>query len=135
MPSFSQSSLKKLYTVHQDLITIFNYVVKDYDCTVTSGLRTLEEQQVLFAKGRTEPGDIVTNADGIHVKSNHQSGNAVDVVPYPSMWSDVDELISFGNYVLGAAAILKRYGAVENDIEWGGKWTSFVDYPHFQLKQ
>ena len=39
---------------------------------VTDGARTDEEQQALYAKGRTLPGKIVTNADGITHRSAHQ---------------------------------------------------------------
>ena len=48
-------------------------------------LRTTEEQQALFAKGRDAKGNVtdqslvVTNCDGILKKSNHQSGNAFDL--------------------------------------------------------
>lgn len=136
MPKFSKQSLKILRTVDIDLQTIFQVVVKYYDCTVVSGLRTLEEQQEMYAQGRTKPGDIVTNADGIMNKSNHQSGNAVDVVPYPSMWSDKDKLREFGGFVLGVAAMLKEQGIIEIELEWGGHWKTFNggDTPHFQKK-
>ena len=76
---FSESSKVKLATVHEDLQRLFNEVIKHTDCTITSGLRTLEEQQELYAQGRTKSGPIVTNADGVNNKSNHQGGNAVDV--------------------------------------------------------
>ena len=46
---------------------------------VSSSIRSQAEQQRLFAKGRTSPGAIVTNADGVRSKSNHQLGRAVDV--------------------------------------------------------
>ena len=77
MPKFSKKSLKILGTVkEQDLQTLFKFVVKHFDCTVTSGFRTVEKQQSLYAQGRTKPGKIVTNADGVISKSNHQSGCA-----------------------------------------------------------
>src|SRR5690606_12846620 len=34
--------------------------------------RTTEEQQALFAKGRTAPGKIVTYVDGVKTLSKHQ---------------------------------------------------------------
>jgi peptidoglycan L-alanyl-D-glutamate endopeptidase CwlK len=134
MPYFSESSLEKLSTVHSDLITLFTQVVKDFDCTVISGLRTLEEQQALYAKGRSEPGEIVTNCDGVNRRSNHQSGNAVDVVPYPIDWSDTKRMREFGWYVLGVANTLKRQGVMSHNVMWGGQWTRFPDLPHFELK-
>ena len=44
---------------------------------IISGLRTYEEQDALYAQGRTTPGNIVTNARGGH--SNHNFGIAFDV--------------------------------------------------------
>jgi len=43
-----------------------------------SGLRTYEEQDALYAQGRTAPGPKVTNAPGGH--SNHNFGLAFDMV-------------------------------------------------------
>lgn len=36
-------------------------------------LRSTTEQQAKYAQGRTAPGRIVTNADGIHNLSDHQA--------------------------------------------------------------
>jgi hypothetical protein len=49
----------------------------------TDGVRTAEAQAALYAQGRTKPGHIVTNCDGVTTKSNHQVkddgvGHAVD---------------------------------------------------------
>src|SRR5258708_7675554 len=46
---------------------------------VTQGLRTWDQQNLLYAQGRTEPGKIVTNAPGGF--SAHNFGYAVDIVP------------------------------------------------------
>ena len=40
--------------------------------------RTVEEQDALYAKGRTSPGDIVTYAKGSSYSSHHQWGTAFD---------------------------------------------------------
>jgi len=51
---------------------------------IVQGRRTTVEQAVLYTQGRTTPGAIVTKADGILVRSNHQAspvdglGHAVD---------------------------------------------------------
>lgn len=134
MAQFSKKSLGKLSTVHTDLITLFSECVKHRDCTVTSGIRTMEEQQALYAQGRTTDGNIVTYRDGTERRSNHQSGDAVDVVPYPTMWSDIDELKSFGSFVQGLAIGLKKCGLIQSDITWGGDW-NFKDYPHYEIKK
>ena len=45
---------------------------------ITQGLRTIAEQDALYAKGRTTPGKKVTNAKG--GQSVHNYGFAVDTV-------------------------------------------------------
>ena len=41
-------------------------------------LRTVAEQDALYAQGRTKPGKIVTNAPGKNYSSFHQWGTAFD---------------------------------------------------------
>jgi peptidoglycan L-alanyl-D-glutamate endopeptidase CwlK len=58
--------------------------------------RTPEEQEELYAKGRTKPGTKVTNARGIPPQSLHIGGHAIDFVPlartptgdYIASWDD-----------------------------------------------
>lgn len=132
MPEFSKKSLERLSGVHPDLQTIMHYVVKDFDIKVISGLRTQEEQQALYAQGRSAPGDIVTHLDGLTRRSKHQTGLAVDVAPYPIDWEDHERFRNMGWYILGVARMLKQYGAVDHDIKWGGTW-QWKDYPHFEI--
>ena len=133
MAEFSERSLKRLCGVHPDLQTVMNYVVKDFDITVISGIRTEEEQKALYAKGRTKPGNIVTYMDGVERRSKHQTGNAIDVAPWPLDWKSIDRFKEMGWYIKGVARMLKEYGAIDSDIKWGGDWRKFSDYPHFEL--
>jgi len=140
MPRFSKASREKLETCDIRLQTLFEKVVEGFDCTITCGLRTLQEQQTLYAQGRTMPGEIVTNCDGILKKSNHQSeddiSKAVDAVPYPIDWKNRDRFIHFAGYVKGVADTLGI------KIAWGGDWDNdhymqdenFPDFPHFELE-
>lgn len=86
--------------------------------------RTVEEQDKLYAKGRTEPGNIVTNARGSTYSSMHQWYIAFDF---------------FRNDGKGAYnnsdGFFNKVGLIGETIglEWGGNWKSFVDLPHFQL--
>ena len=45
---------------------------------ISETLRTVEEQENLYAQGRTAPGNIVTNARGMSYSSYHQWGTAFD---------------------------------------------------------
>lgn len=87
-------------------------------------LRTVAEQDALYAQGRTAPGNIVTNAPGSSYSSYHQWGTAFDI---------------FRNDGAGAyneiGGFFNRVGTIGVSIglEWGGNWKSIVDKPHFQL--
>ena len=60
-------------------------------------------------------------------KHNKKPSLAVDVVPYPVDWSDIERFIRFGWFVKGLAIGLGI------KIRWGGDWKRFKDYPHFEL--
>lgn len=161
MPSYGQRSSSNLLTAHQDLRTIFNYVILTYDNSVIYGIRTQAEQFELYKKGRKLAGDawviadmkkVVTWKDGTLKRSKHQPAvgkhlsMAVDVIPYHKdyphiRWQDYEGLYNFGGYVMGIANMLKRYGDIEHDLVWGGDWDrdwdlddqTFMDLVHFQL--
>lgn len=87
--------------------------------------RSWNDQDALYAQGRTQPGPIVTDAEG--GGSYHNWGLAFDCAPVVNgviAWEDNDKFIQMGN--LG-----QQVG-----LEWGGNWTTFkvriVDMPHFQ---
>lgn len=91
---------------------------------VTQGLRTMAEQNALYAQGRAKPGKIVTHARA--GQSFHNFGLAFDVLVLDAMgkarWSDTHP----GWRQAGLTG--------ENlGLEWGGRWTEFKDTPHFQL--
>jgi peptidoglycan hydrolase-like protein with peptidoglycan-binding domain len=92
---------------------------------VTQGLRTWEEQDALYAIGRTKPpiGKIVTKAKG--GSSYHNFGLAFDIVVLDTV-GKADRDTSHPGW-RRAAELGKSVG-----LEWGGDWTSFKDYPHFQ---
>ena len=87
---------------------------------LTSGYRSIEEQDKLYAMGRTKPGKIVTNARGGY--SWHNFGLAADyafVINGKVTWNGPWD--TFGKI------------ARECGLEWGGDWTKFKDRPHVQM--
>lgn len=90
---------------------------------VTQGLRTWAEQDSLYAKGRTRPGGIVTNARG--GQSWHNFGLAFDIIVLDALgkadWNTGHPCWT------AAAAIGKSVG-----LEWGGDWKKLKDLPHYQ---
>lgn len=104
-------------------------------CRFVFTLRTIAEQDALYAQGRTRPGKIVTNARG--GMSFHNYGLAIDIV----LIVDSDGNGSFDRAVwdtktdfdgdgradwMEVVAIFKQHGWT-----WGGDW-KFVDPPHFE---
>ena len=105
----------------------FLKVAKDnnLDIRIISGTRTYAEQDVLYSKGRTKSGSIVTYAKG--GQSNHNFGIAWDIGIF-----NVSKgyITTDANYIAFGAIILTFI----TTIEWGGNWHSNKDYPHYQLK-
>jgi peptidoglycan L-alanyl-D-glutamate endopeptidase CwlK len=79
---------QRLAGVHPTLIakitTILTHMsLIGHPMFVVMGVRTVAEQQAIYAQGRTKPGAIVTMKDGVVHRSNHQPhadgfGHAVD---------------------------------------------------------
>lgn len=97
---------------------------------IVQGLRTIAEQDALFAKGRTAPGPKVTNARG--GQSYHNFGLAFDIALLIDgkkiSWDtakdyDGDKVADWMEFVKLAEAA---------GYEWGGHFKSIVDKPHFQ---
>lgn len=113
-------SLSRLEGVHPDLVKVVNKAaaMSNIDFTILEGLRTLDRQKVLFAKGATRT-----------MKSRHLNGHAVDIAPLIDgqvTW-DWPLYHKLAPIIKGAAA------SVGVPIEWGGDWKSFKDGPHWQL--
>lgn len=89
---------------------------------IIGGTRSVEEQDALYAQGRSSGGEIVTNARGGY--STHNFGIAFDIGVFS------------GNRYLADSPLYKAVGALGMalGLEWGGHWTSVVDQPHFQLR-
>ena len=87
-------------------------------------LRTVAEQDALYAQGRTKPGAKVTNARGNTYSSMHQWGVAFDFYRNDGKGAFND-----------SDGFFTKVGKIGQSIglEWGGSWKSPVDKPHFQL--
>jgi len=130
----SQQRLEKMHPALRDeakliLQEVENHLTGKAIIRITQGLRTIEEQDLLYAQGRTKPGKVVTNARG--GSSYHNYGLAVDftlIVNGGISWDmksdwDGDKVPDWMEVV----NIFQKYG-----WEWGGNWKTLKDYPHFQ---
>jgi len=109
---------------------------------VAEGLRTIEEQDVLYYKGRDKNGKvvdkklIVTNAKG--GKSFHNYGLAIDF----ALLHDKDGNGQYEELSWDAAQDFDKDGTIDwqevvkvfknAGYEWGGDWRTIVDRPHIQ---
>lgn len=98
---------------------------------VYDGLRTVEEQDALYAQGRTTEGNIVTYSQG--GESYHNYGLAIDFALKLDDGSVIWDLEYDGNGNgesdwMEVVDIAKDLG-----FEWGGDWKNFKDYPHLQM--
>jgi len=98
---------------------------------ITDTIRTSEEQDALYAQGRTEEGNIVTNAEA--GESYHNYGLAVDYALEDQSGNIIWDIEYDGNENgepdwFEVAEIAKGLG-----FEWGGDWEQFQDYAHLQI--
>ena len=113
----------KLNGVHPDLVRVVLRCADDWKDAetgfiVTCGLRTLEEQKVLVAKGASKT-----------MRSRHLAGHAVDLA------ATIDGKVRWDwpLYDRLAKAMKAAAKAEKVPVEWGGGWAKFKDGPHYQL--
>lgn len=123
----------EVYSLYNEIVSVLNGRAI---CRFSHTLRTFEEQDALYAKGRSAKGRIVTNAKGGH--SYHNYGLAIDIVLLKDTNGDGSyDTASWETNVdfdgdgkadwMEVVAVFKKYG-----YEWGGDWKRFKDLPHFQ---
>ena len=100
--------------------------LRGIDCVVTSGRRTIKEQDKLYEQGRTTAGEIVTKAKG--GQSAHNFGLAADLCPVNPVdgslwWSAPDDIW----HVISCLA--EERGFLESGYDW-----KFKDSPHLEAK-
>lgn len=123
-------SLKRLQQLHplvrQDAIDAYGEAVmktpKGVHPVIIQTFRSFEESDLLYQKGRTRPGPIVTNAKA--GQSYHNYGLAIDFalqVDGKIIWEVTKDWMTVVN-------IFKAHG-----WGWGGDWKGKLkDYPHFE---
>jgi peptidoglycan L-alanyl-D-glutamate endopeptidase CwlK len=130
MDSVSEARLKDIVPALADKVRqMADILLKEgIVIRITQALRTVAEQDALYAQGRTKPGSKVTNCPGGH--SYHNFGLAVDCCPStdgPDKPFNPDWNESHPSW--------KRMVAVGESLglNCGADWIHFKDVPHFQL--
>lgn len=137
MDKFTQKRINLLHPlVRDEITTIINecntVLTGKAKIRITQGLRSVEEQNELYAQGRTKAGKKITHAKG--GQSVHNYGFAVDICLIidnkTASWDtakdwDNDRVADWYECV----KIFAKYG-----WEWGGNWKNFKDLPHFEKR-
>ena len=128
-----KTSLARLKGVDECLVKVVMRAIEisEVDFTVLEGLRSLERQRELYAQGRTTPGKIVTWT----MNSRHVEGKAVDLVPSPVDWNDLEKFNKIKDAMFQAAC------EIDVNLRWGADWDGDGKYrekgeydsPHFEL--
>lgn len=111
-------SLDNLSGVHDHLADVVKLAITltKQDFAVFEGLRTAERQQKLYAQGRSK-------LDGVTRMSRHQSGHAVDLVPY----CDGELCWEWELYFPICDAVRQAAVKLRIPIRWGGTWQVITD--------
>ena len=145
--TLSNRSRERLTGVHPALIEIIEEGIIespfDFGIPTFGGLRSEQDQKSLYDKGRTQESldkgeRVVTYTDGVRKKSNHQAkadgyGCAFDIYIYDAetkraSWN-VDKLAAVAIHLI---KIAQKKNIL---LIWGGSWTRFKDFPHFEMKK
>ena len=113
-------SKQSLSGVHVDLVAVVKRAIEitEVDFSVIEGIRNIERQRQLVKEGKSTT-----------LNSRHLTGHAVDMVPYPVDWEDLERFESM------AVAMKLAAEELEIPIVWGGDWKTFYDAPHFELNR
>ena len=146
MYKLGKGSLKKLESVHHDLVKIIKLAITrtPVDFGISEGHRSLERQKELYDQGKSK-------IDGINKKGKHNYNPslAIDLYAYhPDIATrkkiayDVPTLCIIAGVIISCADELKAKGDIKHSLRWGGNWDndgvilydqSFDDLPHFEL--
>lgn len=134
---FSKRSLDNLQGVHPKLKQICMAALGTdmIDFSVIDGVRTLDEQRRLVAKG------VSKTMNSKHLKQADGYGHAVDLCPYPFDWSNITNA-DWARFGFLAGIIRREAQGIGEIVTWGCDWDrdgqtrdhSFLDAPHFQLE-
>lgn len=115
---FGRRSLENLNGVHPDLMSCAQYAIRHstHDFTVIEGLRDIERQRELVAKGMSRT-----------MNSRHLTGHAIDVWPFPAPKREVTKK----DFILIIDAFRKASDELNIPLEFGIDWG--WDAPHIQL--
>lgn len=135
--SISARSESRLRGVHADLARVVLRAAElcEFEILVSEGVRTLQRQRELYAKGRTAPGPKVT--DTMH--SRHLTGHAVDLCPLTVAGAvDWNDRAAFDAIYVAMMAAGEECGVpIRSGMDWdrdgNRREKGEYDSPHYEL--
>lgn len=98
---------------------------------ITDGFRSFEEQDAIYAQGRTREGNVVSNAKG--GESFHNYGLAIDFALQTE--DDVIWDLEYDGNENGESDWMEIVDIAKDlGFTWGGDFRGFKDYPHFEMR-
>jgi peptidoglycan L-alanyl-D-glutamate endopeptidase CwlK len=136
--NWGKTSLKRMEGIDARLVRVLFRAIQisskkkdgiDFTIPQFGGLRTADEQNKLFENG-------FSKCDGYEKKSFHQSGRAVDVIPYIKgknvyNMKETEKQLLFHKV---AVCMLEASNKEGVRLNWGGNWSSWLDRPHFEIR-
>lgn len=128
MPTFSDRSLKARAELHPALKAIVDEAIKEVDFVILDAQRGRAEQEKAFRAGNSK-------AHFGQSAHNYVPAVALDIVPYPIDFNNVDGFRQIAKIFLAVAERLNT------PLRWGGDWDMdgdwsderFLDWGHFEL--
>lgn len=125
---FSKKSKRLLEDCHPDLVRLAQRALQlsPYDFGITEGLRTIEKQRSLVAKGKS------WSLESKHLEQEDGYSHALDFVVVSPNGGYTYEV---GYYRKVMQAFVTAAIELDIQIEFGGLWRTVFDGPHVQLNQ
>lgn len=120
--TLSKLSRERLSQCHPDLQRVVELASGRFPMAVIQGHRGQAEQDAAFARGASK-------LKWPNSRHNSTPSEAVDLVPMPLDWNNISRFEELGRVVKQAAVDLGI------ELDWGGDWKRFRDYPHFELRR
>jgi len=127
MPKFSRRSLIQLGSCHIVLQRLMKRVIERTDFSVICGFRNQQEQDKAYADGRSK-------LKFPHSKHNTSPSLAVDIVPFPVDWDDIDRFKELAAIVKEEWSTMPESEKLRYELVWGGDWATFRDLPHWEIR-
>jgi len=128
MKTWSERSKINMKGIHPDLRKVLDRALEitEVDFVIVEGRRSVDRQKELVRIGASQT-----------MNSRHLTGHAVDFYAWVDINKDgkieFEEMAAYPLMKKVAEAIKYAASELRVEIDWGGDWKKFKDYPHIEL--